>query len=263
MRHQALSVRLASRWIAASAILATVLSAQPAQPQQPAAPAKQPGGNRGPRQPVADDNTGFSPIFDGKTLQNWDGDPDFWRVENESIVGQSTTEKPLKQNTFIIWRGGTTKDFELKLEFKMTGGNSGVQYRSVPLPDVGKWVLKGYQADMDAQMQYTGMLYEERGRGFMAERGRFTRIAPGGERKLIGTPGENEALKANIKAGDWNQLHIIARGNTIIHVINGHIMSVCLDEDDKTRSPEGLLGLQLHTGPPMQVEFRNIVMKKL
>ncbi|HYP07824.1 MAG TPA: DUF1080 domain-containing protein [Bryobacteraceae bacterium] len=220
-------------------------------------------GAQGPRQPVPDDNAGFTSIFDGKTLQNWDGDPDFWRVETDSIVGQSTTDKPLKQNTFIIWRGGTTKDFELKLEFKMTGGNSGVQYRSVPLTDVGKWVLKGYQADMDAEARYTGMLYEERGRGFMAERGRFTRIAPDGQRKLIGTPGEGDALKADIKSGDWNQLHIIARGATIMHVINGRIMSVCLDEDDKTRSPEGLLGLQLHTGPPMKVEFRNIRLKKL
>jgi hypothetical protein len=245
--------------------LATALSAQqPAQQPQSPAPAKpNAGANRGPHQPAADDNAGFTPIFDGKTLHNWDGDPDFWRAENESIIGQSTTEKPLKLNTFIIWRGGTTKDFELKLEFKMTGGNSGVQYRSVPLPDVGKHVLKGYQADMDAQSQYTGMLYEERGRGFMAERGRFTRIAEGGTRKLIGTPGDSDTLKADIKTGDWNQLHIIARGNTIIHTINGRVMSICLDEDEKNRTPEGLLGLQLHTGPPMQVEFRNILMKKL
>lgn len=243
------------RWLAAAAILATSLSAQ----QPPAAAAA----NRGPRQPVPDGTAGFAPIFDGKSLQNWDGDPIFWRVENDSIVGQSTPEEPLKLNTFIIWRGGTTKDFELKLEFKMTGGNSGVQYRSVPLPDAGKWVLKGYQADMDAESRYTGMLYEERGRGFLAERGRFTRIAPGGERKLIGSPGDGEDLKAGIKAGDWNQLHIIARGATIVHLINGSIMSVCLDEDDAGRSTEGMLGLQLHTGPPMKVEFRNIAIKKL
>jgi hypothetical protein len=212
---------------------------------------------------VADDDAGFAPIFDGKSLTNWDGDPDFWRAEEGAIVGQSTVEKPLKANTFVIWRGGTTRDFELKLDFKMTGGNSGVQYRSVPLPDVGKYVLKGYQADMDADARYTGMLYEERGRGFMAERGRFTRIAPGGERKLVGSPGEADALKAEIKTADWNQLHIIARGSTVIHVINGRIMSVCVDEDEQGRTPEGLMGLQLHTGPPMKVEFRNIRFKKL
>lgn len=218
---------------------------------------------RGPRQPVPDDSAGFEAIFDGKSLDKWDGDSTFWRAEDGAIVGESTAEKVLKQNTFIIWRGGTTKDFELKLEFKMTGGNSGVQYRSINLEDVGKYVLKGYQADMDAKVQYTGMLYEERGRGFMAERGRVTRIAPGGERKLIGSPGDGKELQALISADGWNQLHIIARGATVMHIINGRIMSICVDEDDKGRIAEGLLGLQLHVGPPMKVEFRNIMMKRL
>ena len=224
-------------------------------------PAKPRGG--GPRQPVPDDTAGFKPIFDGKTLANWDGDATFWRAENGAIVGESTLEKVLKQNTFIIWRGGTTKDFELKLEFRMNGGNSGVQYRSQPLPDAGKYVLKGYQADMDAAMNYTGMLYEERGRGFLAERGRMTRIVEGGERKLIGTPGSSDELKAVIKTDDWNQLHIIARGSTIMHVINGRVMSICVDDDAKGRSADGLLGLQLHQGPPMKVEFRNIHLRNL
>lgn len=218
---------------------------------------------RGPRQPAPDDNTGFEQIFDGKSLANWDGDPDFWRVEDGAIVGQSTPEKVLKQNTFIIWRGGTTRDFELKMEFKLTGGNSGVQYRSTALTDVGKYVLKGYQADMDAKVQFTGMLYEERGRGFLAERGRVTRIVSPKERKLIGSPGEGDALRELINAEGWNQLHILARGDTVIHVINGRVMSVCIDEDKEGRIPEGLLGLQLHVGPPMKVEFRNILLKKL
>jgi hypothetical protein len=107
------------------------------------------------------------------------------------------------------------------------------------------------------------MLYEERGRGFLAERGRFTRMTEGGQRKLIGTPGDGEELKALIKQGDWNQLHIIARGTTVLHVINGRIMSAFLDDDAKGRIAEGLLGLQLHVGPPMKVEFRNIMLKKL
>jgi hypothetical protein len=218
---------------------------------------------RGPRQPAPDDNTGFEAIFDGKTLANWDGDATFWRAEDGAIVGESTPEKVLKQNTFVIWRGGTTKDFELKLEFKMTGGNSGVQYRSTPLKDVGPYVLKGYQADMDAKVQYTGMLYEERGRGFLAERGRVTRIVSAKERKLIGTPGEGDELRALIHAEGWNQLHIIARGTTVMHIINGRVMSVCIDDDAEGRIPEGLLGLQLHVGPPMKVEFRNIMMRKL
>jgi hypothetical protein len=238
-------------------LVAAAFAQAPPQGQRP------PGAGRGPRQPVPDDTAGFAQIFDGKTLNNWDGDPEFWRVEEGAITGQTTPDKPLKQNTFIIWRGGTTKDFELKLEFRMNGGNSGVQYRSAALTDVGKYVLKGYQADMDAESRYTGMLYEERGRGFLAERGRFTRMVEGGQRKLIGSPGDGEELKALIKQGDWNQLHIIARGTTVIHVINGRIMSAFLDDDTAGRIAEGLLGLQLHVGPPMKIEFRSIMLKKL
>jgi len=218
----------------------------------------------GRRAPVPDDNTGFVAIFDGKTLNNWDGEPGFWRVEDGAIVGQTAPEKQLKLNTFIIWRGGTTQDFELKAEYRVTEtANSGVQYRSVVLSDVGQWVMKGYQADIDGKNSYTGMLYEERGRGFVAPRGQFVRMAEGGTPKLIGSPGESDALRAFIKTGDWNQIHIIARGIVITQVINGHVMSMVIDEDPKGRSMEGLLGLQLHVGPPMKVEFRNILFRKL
>ena len=135
------------------------------------APAKPRGGGGGRTPPVPDDNAGFESIFDGQTLKGWDGDVAFWRVENGAITGETTAEKPLKLNTFIVWSGGTTKDFELKLEYRITEvGNSGVQYRSVALPEVGPHVLKGYQADIDGRNMYTGMLYEERGRGFLAEK---------------------------------------------------------------------------------------------
>ena len=123
--------------------------------------------------PAPDDNTGFEAIFDGKSLSNWDGEPGYWRVENGTIVGETTPEKALKVNTFLVWRGGTVKDFELKVEFRLTpSANSGIQYRSVILPEVSKWAMKGYQADMDGANSYTGMLYEERGRGFLACRDR-------------------------------------------------------------------------------------------
>jgi hypothetical protein len=238
----------ASVWIAAAA---------PAEGKQ-----GQPGRAR--RAPVPDDNAGFTAIFDGKTLNDWDAEPGFWRVEDGAIVGQTTPDSKLKLNTFIIWRGGTTADFEFKAEYRITDpGNSGVQYRSVPLPDVGKWVLKGYQADIDGQNNYTGMLYEERARAFVAPRGQFVRMAEGGVPKLIGSPGESDALKAFIKTGDWNQIHIIARGIVIVQVINGRVMSMCIDEDSKGRAMDGLLGLQLHVGPPMKIEFRNILLKKL
>ena len=233
--------------------------------QDPAAATKKAPAARGRRAPAApDDNTGFVPIFDGKTLNNWDGQAGLWRVENGAIVGETTPEKQLKVNTFIIWRGGTTADFEFKAEFRVTEtANSGVQYRSTLLSDVGPHVLKGYQADIDGKNTYTGMLYEERGRAFLAPRGQFTRMAEGGVAKLIGSPGDGDALKSVIKTADWNQIHIIARGITIIQVINGRVMSMFIDEDTKGRAMEGLLGLQLHVGPPMKVEFRNILFKKL
>ena len=117
------------------------------------APAGPPGGGRGggvyADKYEADDNAGFVPIFDGKTMNGWDGDPTFWRVENGEIVGETTPEKVVKMNNFLIWRGGKVKDFELKIDFRLSGTNSGIQYRSVEMPELGKWVLKGYQADMD------------------------------------------------------------------------------------------------------------------
>ena len=238
------------------ALVATVCLAQ-----VPGAPQKK-GGGRG-FAPVPDDTAGFESIFDGQTLHNWDGDPSFWRVENGAMVGESTPEKPVKPNTFIIWRGGAPKDFELKIEYRLNSTNSGIQYRSVAVPDVGKWVLKGCQADIDAQNRFTGQVYEERGRGFLAMRGQITRVDESGKVKLVGSLGDSDALKAHVKENDWNQFHIIARGTTIIHVLNDHVMSMLIDDDPKGRTLEGLLGMQLHVGPPMKIEFRNIWLKKL
>jgi len=87
--------------------------------------------------------TGFQTIFDGKSLSGWDGDPDFWRVEGGEIIGETKADHQPKQNTFLIWRGAKPGDFEFKMEYKLTGAqaNSGLQYRSVELPDVAKWVL--------------------------------------------------------------------------------------------------------------------------
>ncbi len=211
-----------------------------------------------------DDNAGFEAIFDGKSLDNWDGDPMFWRAENGEIIGESTAEKVVKVNTFLIWKGGAVKDFELKADFKLSAAaNSGIQYRSAILPEVAKWSMKGYQADMDGSDTYTGQLYEERARGFLAMRGQFTRMLGGRALKLIASVGESAALKEFIKAGDWNQIHIVAKGNTLIHSVNGHVMAIFIDEDPAGRAMEGRLGLQLHMGQPMKNEFRNIYYKKL
>jgi hypothetical protein len=213
------------------------------------------------------DHAGFESIFDGSTLKGWDGDPAFWRASNGALIGRSSSENPVKQNTFLIWRGGAPKDFELKLEYRLSATNSGVQIRSVQLPagpDVGKWVMKGYQADIDADNQYTGQIYEERGRGFLAMRGQATYIPNDGPPRVIGnlqqTPDE---LKALIKPGDWNQVHLIARGSTIVQILNGAVMSMIVDEDLKNRQLGGLIGFQMHVGPPMTVEFRNIWLKPL
>lgn len=214
-------------------------------------------------EPMAmDDRTGFTQIFDGKTLKGWDGNPDAWRVENEAIVGESTAEKPLKANTFIIYRGSQPGDFELKLDYRINSTNSGVQYRSAELPEVGKWVLKGYQADIDFNNQYTGQLYEERGRGFLAMRGQVTQITPG-KKQVIANLRSGDDLKAAIKNNDWNTLHIIARGNRLTHILNGHLMAEVIDDDPAGRAMGGLIGFQMHTGPPMKVEYKNIWLKHL
>ncbi len=186
-----------------------------------------------------DDYAGFTRIFDGTSLKGWDGDPTFFP-------------------------GGEPKDFELKVEFRMNATNSGIQFRSVEMPEVGKWVLKGYQADIDFGNQYTGQIYEERGRGFLALRGQAGYVGPGGPpSRAIGTLEDGDVLKSLIKQSDWNQVHIIARGNTIVQIVNGHVMSVLVDDDPKGRAFSGLLGFQMHVGDPMKVEFRNIWLKML
>ncbi len=220
------------------------------------------GGGRGGAPIPFDDHVGFRQIFDGQSLGQWDGDPTFWRVEAGAIVGETTAQKPLKDNTFMVWRGGEPADFELKLECRISATNSGVQYRSTELTEVGKWVLKGYQADIDFDNQYTGMLYEERGRGFLAPRGTFGYVGPG-QRGRLGALEGSEALKAFIKQNDWNQFHVVARGNVLVHILNGHVTALFLDDDVVGRAMKGLIGLQIHVGTPMKVEFRNIWLKTL
>ena len=212
------------------------------------------------------DSSGFVAIFDGRTLSQWDGDPMFWRAENGMIVAESTPDRKVIRNTFLVWRGGTTRDFELKLEYRLTReANSGVQYRSKLRPDLGSWVMQGYQADLDGADRYTGQIYEERGRGFLAMRGAFTRrrAAADGGGQPIGTLGSDSTLKALLAPEGWNTLHIIARGNLIVQLVNGRMMSGLIDEDEPGRAMEGLLGLQIHTGPPMRIEFRNLRFREL
>ena len=218
----------------------------------------------GPPVPVLEE-AGFQPIFDGTSMKGWDCDPNFWKVAGGEIVGETTATHQPPQNIFCIWRGDQPADFELKLQYKLTGadtGNSGIQYRSVELPDVATWVLKGYQFDIDARQTYTGQLYEERNRGFLALRGQISYIPNGKKVGSIGSTGDGDQLKSYIKAGDWNDVHIIARGNVLTHMLNGHVMSVTIDDDLPNRRLSGAIGIQLHKTPnDMKIETRNIRLK--
>src|SRR5207302_698612 len=145
-----------------------------------------------------------------------------------------TPETIIKSNTFIIWRGGEPADFELRVEYRITtGGNSGINYRSAVVPDTvtpsNKFAMRGYQADIDGQNRYTGNNYEEKGRLFLAERGQMTHIV--GTRKpiILSSFGASKDLAAFI-TNDWNSYHLIVRGNVLAHILNGHLMSVVIDD---------------------------------
>jgi hypothetical protein len=265
------------RYVAIAALtLMTAVGLGPGQPvegQQPPPGAASPRGGRGGGvypDTVADDNVGFVPIFDGKTLNGWDGDTQFWRVENGEIVGETTPEKPAKANSFLIWRGGTVKDFELKVEFRLNGTNSGIQYRSSELPSVGKWTLKGYQADIDFTAGYLGNIHDERGRAptgeghvVLSRRGQVTRVAEGPAYKVLGTIADAALLRGVMNINGWNRYHIIARGPVLMQLINNQLMAVAIDEDAKHAPPEGVIGFQMHTGPPFKIQFRNVLYKKI
>lgn len=213
---------------------------------------------------AADDQQGFQSLFDGKTLDGWDGNPQFWSVEGGAITGQTTEEHPTKGNTFLIWRGGKPGNFELRLEYKLRNHNSGIQYRSWEEPDKwGKWVIGGYQADMEGGDNYSGILYGERFRGILAKRGQKTVIGPNHKPRVVETFADSKELQSRIKKDDWNDYRIVAQGFHFTHYINGYKMSECVDEDVEMRRADGLIALQLHAGPPMKVQFRNIRIKIL
>jgi hypothetical protein len=212
-------------------------------------------------EPETSDEKDFIPIFDGKSLKGWEGDPVYWRVEDGKMIGEVTPETILQRNTFLIWCEGTTGDFELKLEYKVSAeGNSGINYRSYEVAGV-PFALRGYQCDIDGQDQWSGQNYEERGRAFLALRGQMTQISENEKPVEIASLGGKDQLTEFIHKGDWNECHIVIRGNTLIHMINNHVMSIVVDNDIANRKNEGLLGIQVHVGPPMKIEYRNIRIK--
>ncbi len=209
---------------------------------------------------------GFVSLFDGESLKGWDGNPELWSVVDGVIRGKTSDDTPLKRNEFLIW-DGQASDFVLKLEFRIADrgvGNSGVQYRSKRRSDEGHWVVGGYQADIERTNKYMGILYEERGRGILALRGQEVTLNRDGEKlekMVVGSTGDAAELVQDVKAGEWQTLKIVARGNHLEHNLNGRTLVRITDNDDEMMAKKGLIALQLHVGPEMQIEFRNIRLK--
>ena len=208
-------------------------------------------------------------LFNGTDLTGWEGRPDLWSVKDGAITGTTSAEKPIKQNTFLVW-SGEVADFELTFQYRIVAGNSGIQYRSTVKsnnadtgPSVG-----GYQADFEAGKTYSGILYEEQGRGILAGRGEKTKLTadPSDKNKMVKTNAgktekTSEELQAAIKNEDWNTYRIVAKGNTLQHFINGNMTCEVVDEHAERAAKSGKLALQLHAGPAMVVQMKDVVLK--
>jgi hypothetical protein len=207
---------------------------------------------------AADREAGFTSMFNGKDLSGWEGKPGWWRVEDGAITSESTPAKPCPTAHYLMWRGGKPGDFELRLEYRLIGGNSGIQFRSRELPD---WDTSGYQADMEAGNQWTGCLFEHT-RGGVSMRGQKTVIDQAGKKQVtaIGDPAE---LLKQVKKEDWNRYRIVARGHEITLEINGVVMCQAVDNQTGVAARDGVIALQMHPGPPMKVQFRNLRIKLL
>jgi hypothetical protein len=209
----------------------------------------------------SDGEKGFTPLFNGKDLTGWEGESGWWSVEDGAITGITTAEKPLKAATYLFWKGGKPADFELRATFRFVGsdGNSGINFRSQQLPNRD---VKGYQADMETGPTYTGILYECNQRSVVTQRGQKVVIHEDGHRDTT-TFAKAEELQKHIKASDWNEYVIIARGPEIILKINGVVMSHTIDREKGKAAAEGVISLQVHPGPPMKVQFKNLRIKNL
>ncbi|WP_395731350.1 family 16 glycoside hydrolase [Prosthecobacter sp.] len=201
---------------------------------------------------------GFKPLFNGKDLTGWDGNPELWSVEDGCITGKTTGLEQLSYNQFLIWRGGKVKNFELHAKIKETGNNTGIQYRSKELPENGKWSIGGYQCDIHPAHPNNAMVYEERGRGIIVQNGQGVVIDPEGKRWLA---SEHEPVKVDI--AQWHEYTVIAQGNHLIHKIDGKVTIDLLDFEESKRAFEGLLAFQIHRGPAMNVQIKDVMLKEL
>lgn len=204
-------------------------------------------------------------LFDGKSLKGWNGDPKFWSVQDGAITGITTKDNPTKGNTFIIYEDGELADFELTMKFKIIGGNSGIQYRSFKIKGNDEWRIGGYQADFESGDKYSGICYGEKFRGILSLRGDKTTLTSenGKLKKDVENFGDTNEIGKAVKKEQWNEYKIIAKGYHFTHYINGVKTTELIDNDEKNRKDKGLLALQLHAGPPMKVQFKDIKVKHL
>lgn len=208
-------------------------------------------------------------IFNGKDLTGWDGDPRLWSVKDGAIHGETTAENAANGNTFIIWKDGSLKDFELRLSFRCNAtNNSGIQYRSKHIVDDkvrNKWVVRGYQHEIRNEVEFpniSGFIYDEGG-----SRGRICMVGEQGSWKdgklqVASSLISKEDFKKLFKLDDWNDVVIIAKGNNIKHYLNNRLILDFTDSPEKALT-EGIVALQLHAGKPMWVEFKNIRVAKI
>ncbi len=199
-------------------------------------------------------------LFDGSTLTGWDGAEGFWRVEDCAITGQSTPSNALQENSFLIWKGGELSNFELRLKFRIEAGNSGIQYRS---RDLGNYSVGGYQADIDFTQEYMGIIYDEQGRGILCQRGKRVERSQDGSNNEFETSFNNEAFLKAVVPAKWNEYTIRADGNHFTQSINGIVVASLADGDSTGFKSSGILALQLHVGPPMKVQFKDIWLTRL
>ena len=200
-------------------------------------------------------------LFDGESLNGWKGDLKFWSVQDGCITGTTTSSNPTRESTYLIWDKDEFSNFELKIKFRIVGGNSGVQFRS---KETGKWRVGGYQADFDAGNEWTGSIYEEAGRGVLSKRGQRISIDERGAKQVVGTiSSETEIARAIHTFGDWNECTIVCRENQTALSINGLMTAELNDSQAGAAASSGILALQLHHGPPMTVQFKDILLRRL
>lgn len=199
-------------------------------------------------------------LFNGKDLDGWRGDSRIWSVEDGCIVGRTTAENVIDKNTFLIYEKPFS-DFELTFQYKIIGGNSGVQYRAKVL-DEAEFVVGGYQADMEAGINHSGILYEEKGRGILAKRGQKVAINESGEKEVTEF-ANSEDLQAKINQDEWNSYRVVAKGEHLEHFINENKTIDVIDKEPGKRASSGIIALQVHKGPDMVVRYKNMVLKPL